>query len=586
MAGFIRRFTVFPPLTEITSIEGVNIIDLLPPGIFVGLTTGTVLLVGEWPKGPQNEPTVVVGDRTIQNDFGDFSLSVTDPLSFSTNPYSNGNAFCWLKGKRFQKLVLCRVDMDLAEGVQLQITGTVIDPTTGSAVTVIPDGLQIVVPAGTRVNASGAPTEEFALSADVVFGATTDLTAATFATFDPDTPFYTDRTVEDVPVYSTQGNNESLVGDVDTVNTTDLFNADLGTGTSQPGVVVATSTGALDGSGANAAVLTALTSGQIDTAYNNAIDATKPGDESVDDVVIIASARQSSAIRGRLLTNARDSSNVGRGRIALNRPPIGTLPGLTAGQAQSSTDPGVGANRSDRVVYCYPHFEQTIDEIAALDPQAVISAPQIFIGADAAMASILSTLPPENNPGQSTGGIVTGGLLSFIERLEPGLTGAGLPTKFILEDYKAFKASGIAALRRSPEISEWVFQSGVTSVDPVNFPQLAPIKRRRMADNIQDSLAAIVLKYNKLPNTVERYDSLVGDVDDHLDQLLSPNNPAQQRIEGYTLDAKTGNSDDLSAIGIRILIIKVRLLSSMDHIVLQTTIGETVTIEALDPAAA
>lgn len=569
MAGFVRRFTVFPQISTITEIEGINVVDLLPPGIFVGLTTGTVCLIGEWPKGTQNQSVVVQGDRTIEDGFGGFSLSLTDPLSFATNPFSNGNAFVWLKQKTFRKLVLVRVDMDLSEGVHVQLTGT---PT--------PLAQDVTIPAGTRVRDAGVPTIEFALSDDITFAAGTDLAAVAFTAYAAATPTYSTRTVADVPVYSTQGNPEAGVGDVDSVDATDLFNAGIGTGTALPTLVVIASTALTDTAPANAAVLTPLTSGQIDTAYENTIDASQPGEEATDDVVIVASARQSAAIRTRLLENARDSSAVGRGRISLNRSPIGTLPGTGAGEVQNAADPGVGANRSDRIIHCYPHFEQRISEIASLDPTATISVPEVLVGADSAMSVLLSNLPPENNPGQSTQNIASGGLLTFIRKLEDGLTGAGLPTKFLLSDYVAFKASGIAALRRSPEISEWVVQSGVTSVSPTLFPTQAPIKRRRMADFIQDSLATISLKFNKLPGTTDRFDSLLGELTDFLEILLSSTNPAQQRIAEYSIDGESGNTEDLQALGIRVIIINVRLLDTLDFIVLQTTIGETVTIEA------
>ena len=582
MAGFIRRFTFFPQLSTITEVEGVVVVDLIPPGIFVGLTTGTVCLVGEWPKGPFNQSTVVQGDRTIQDTFGGFSLSVTNPLGFATNPFSQGNAFTWLKAKRFRKLVLVRAKLDLvltgAVGVNVQLTGTVIDPATGAAVTVIPTGLSITIPAGTRVRDASIPTVEFAISADLTFVEGTDLGSGTSTVFDPDTATYTTRTVGNVPIYSTQGVVEGTVGDVDSVDAQDLFRAGIGAQTGQPSLLVGASTALLDGAAANTAVLTPLTLGQIDTAYENAIDASKPGDIASNDIVIITSARESSAIRSRLNVNARDSSEVGRGRMALNRPPVGTDP--TTGGAQAAADPGVGANRSDRVIYAYPHFEQRIGEIAELDPTKVISGANILLGADSAMATILSNLPPENNPGQSTAQIVSGGLLSFIRKLEDGLTGTGLPTKFTISDFKAFKAAGIAALFLSPELGEFVFLSGVTSVLPTSFPQLAPIKRRRMSDLIQDSLAAIALKFNKLPGTVERFDALVGELTDLLETLLSSNNPAQQRIAGFSIDIKSGNTQELQALGIRVIVIKVRLLDTLDHLVLQIESGESVTILA------
>lgn len=563
MAGFIRRFTSFPALSVITEIESVDIVDLIPQGIFVGRQLGTVALVGEWPKGDFNTPTLVEGDQTIRDTFGGFSLSVTDPLSFATNPFSNGNAFCWLKNKRFRRLVLVRVDMDLVDGVNIQLTGT---PT--------PLAEDLTLPAGTRVFSSAAPTEEFATSADVTWAAGTDLTAATGTTFDPDTPTYSTRTVGAIPVYSTQGNDESLVGDVDTANTTDLFRAGIGTGTALPSIVVTPSTGLLDGEAANGAVLTALLTAAIDTRYENALDSLLPGDAVSDNVEIVASARQSSAIRTRLLENARDASAVGTGRVSLVRPPIGTL---LAG-ATGASDPGVGANRSDRVIYCYPHFEQRIPELTELDPSAAISAPDILLGMDSAMATLLSNLPPENNPGQSTQNIASGGLLTFIRKLEDGLTGAGLPTKFTLANYISLKSAGIAALRRDPRLSEWIVQSGVTSIDPTLFPSLVPIKRRRMADFIQDSLATVALRFNKLPATTERVNALVGEMDAFLSTLLAEDNPAQQRIVAFGIDSRSGNTEALQGSGIFVFIIEVQLLDTLDHIVLQTTIGESITV--------
>ncbi len=341
MAGFVRRFTAFPELSVITEIEGVNVVDLIPPGVFVGLTTGTVCLVGEWPKGPFNLSTVVQGDRTIDDTYGGFSLSVTNPLGFATNPFSQGNGFAWLKAKRFRKLVLVRVDLDLAKGVHVQLTGTVIDPADGSAVTVIPAGLSITIPAGTRVRDASAPTVEFAISADLTFVEGTDLGSGTSTVFDPDTATYTTRTVADVPVYSTQGVTEGIVGDVDSVDAQDLFRAGIGGGTGQPTLVVIASTGALDGAAANTAVLTPLVTGTIDTRYENAIDASLPGDIASDDIVVITSARESSAIRSRLNLNSSNSSEVGRGRVACSRPPITTGPGTGATEAQFASDPGI-----------------------------------------------------------------------------------------------------------------------------------------------------------------------------------------------------------------------------------------------------
>lgn len=699
MAGFVRRFTIFPDIQTLTSIEGVVIVDLIPPGVFVGRVTGTVCLVGEWPKGPNDTPTLVEGERTIDDVFGGFSLSVTDPLSYSTNPFSNGNGFCWLKSKRYRRLVLVRADLSLAEGCNVQLfsalgqsavgsintdnAGTAVTPadtetfilddgtnpavtfefdTNGSVVetntlrqvdisaatdsvdvknaiitavqnapvlniTALDGGGNIVtlqqdfngtagntaitetvasalfvatafsggtgatrastvlaqdvtIPGGTRVYDASAPTVEFGLAQDVVIAAGTNIGVAGSTVFALATASYTTRTVSDVPVFSTQGVGEAAVGNVDTANVEDLFRGDIGPGSANPNLRVSASTGAgLDTAPANAAALAVLSSATIDTRYSNAIDSTLPGDDASDFIEIMGSARQSAAIRTKLFENARDASQVGTGRVALVRASVGTLPA----NARGATDPGVGANRSDRIIYCYPHYEQRIEDIQELDPNAVISSQDILLGADAAMGTILSQLPPEENPGQSTQDIITGGMLSFIRKLEDGLTGTGLPTKFGLTDYQLFKSSGIAALRRDPRISEWIFQSGVTSVDPSLFPSLAPIKRRRMSDFIQDSMASVALKFVKKLATTERYNALVGEETDFLDGLLSETNPAQQRIAAFSIDPVSGNSTTLQGSGVRVIVVEVQLLDSLDVIVLQTTIGEGVEITETTP---
>lgn len=51
MPGFTRRFTTVPTLTEILRIEGVSVIDLVPPNPVVGAGSGNVLLVGEFEDG-------------------------------------------------------------------------------------------------------------------------------------------------------------------------------------------------------------------------------------------------------------------------------------------------------------------------------------------------------------------------------------------------------------------------------------------------------------------------------------------------------------------------------------------------------
>lgn len=542
--AIFRRFTQFPGLDVLGQIESINIVDLPPPGVFLGIEEGVVCLVGEWPKGPYNTPTEVSGDDTIRSTFGGFSISVADPLSFATNRFSNGNAFCWVKGKVFSDLILVRADMRLVNGVDLTLTGT---PS--------PLPQNITLPAGTRVRDPGAPTKEFALASDVVIASGTDLTVNASSAF-VEGVASTTRTVTGVPVYSVQGVTSGAAGSVTQIDSGDLFRAGFGAGATFPSLAWAVTN--------SAGVLTVLTSNQIDTAYTNAINSTVPNANPQDKINVIASARQSTAIRAALNANAASSSASGTGRMALIRPPIGTSPAT----AEGSGDPGVGANRSDRVVYCYPHFQQQIPEIPVIDPT---QTGLVFLGADSLMAMTLSNLPPEENPGQDTG------LLTMVLGLEPGLTGAGA-TAFALSDYINFKAGGIAALTRDSHSGDWLFQSGVTSVLASTSAALTPIKRRRMTDFIEDSFARIAVKYDKKLGSNRNKVALLGEITDFLELLLSPQNDAQQRISAYQVDSLSGNTQKLAAAGIYIIIVEVTLLPSMDSIVFQVQSGEGVVI--------
>lgn len=183
---------------------------------------------------------------------------------------------------------------------------------------------------------------------------------------------------------------------------------------------------------------------------------------------------------------------------------------------------------------------------------------------NAYMVSILSNLPPERNPGQAADPIPR--VLSGVLGIQRGVVGLSM------SDYIAMKASGIAGLRIDRRVGA-VVQSGVTTSLTSGRRN---INRRRMADHIQDSVAQRLLDFSKLPITSQWKDTIVGEIDAYLLGLLSPDNPPAQRIAGYLIDDKSGNTDDLEAQGIFVVIGKVRTLATGDTIVFQTEIGEGV----------
>jgi hypothetical protein len=357
--------------------------------------------------------------------------------------------------------------------------------------------------------------------------------------------------------------------------------------------ITATATAIFAPPGTTAAIGASLTA-HIESQYAGAINATVPAPGPTNDITVLWSARRGSIltpsttadtseiIRDPLVNNAINSSSEGRGRIAIVSGPATILPAQgtgAVGDGTSTTDtlnrlygtgayagegtieefPGNGVESADRRIIAFPYNQVFSSDLGKL----------VTIAPDGWMAATLSQFPEEKNPGARNVYIQAINNFELAFQLLP----------LVRQDYVNLKAKGVAALRKDRSVGWW-FQSGVTSVNPAVLPTRAPIKRRRMADLIQDTLAEISAKYNKEPATIERVDSLVGDCDSFLSSLKSEGIRSKQRIEDYSIDAINGNQPQLVAIGIFTIIVKVRLLASLDTIVFETQIGETVEIEA------
>lgn len=328
----------------------------------------------------------------------------------------------------------------------------------------------------------------------------------------------------------------------------------------------------------NASNLTAaLTEAQIDAAYATALAAGGPTTDvntSAKIINVLWCARHSNTVRRAVRTNVRYASAKGCfGRVGCISPPLNT----TKAAAQGSGDPGVGATRDERVIYCAIGanvFVPLIAKVGTAGGFGFTASGNIDQTSDGWMASILSQLPPEENPGQDTP------FTGAINGIETGANAQGLD----MDDYIAFKAAGVAALRTDAGIA--IFQSGVTSVDPLVSPSQVTIARRRMDDFIGDSIAQFAKGYGKKLMTRARRKAFKQSVLGFLKRLLSPNNPEAQRIAGYTVDDKSVNTDASLARGLYKLLVKVQTLPSMDSIGIIEEVGTTVEVAVSLPVAA
>ncbi len=325
------------------------------------------------------------------------------------------------------------------------------------------------------------------------------------------------------------------------------------------------------------ALSAALTEAAIDAAYLAALVPTLSPNRVTAKSDLFICARQSNAVRQAGRQNAVEASNAGfTGRKFVMRPPLGTT---TRAMARSTVaQPGSGVYRSDRVVYSFPGAAIFLPQIASrgLAGGAGFTADGIIdVGFDSFEAACTSQVNPEENPGQITATMLA---VLGVERGNPDVQDMSM------DDYVAFKAAGIAALFMEDGVA--TIESGVVNVDPATFGNLKNIARRRMADYVQDSLATALKPFIKKLATRERRAQCLGVVEEFLLGLAAVGNKTAQRIDSYQVDGKSGNTIEALARGIFRIIVRVKTLNSLDVIVLDCTIGETVTFADLSPALA
>jgi hypothetical protein len=306
----------------------------------------------------------------------------------------------------------------------------------------------------------------------------------------------------------------------------------------------------------------------LDALYASALTALLQDAAPARDVNVVFSARTTAVVRAALKTNALGAS-ASLGRMACVAPPLSVV---TASAALASASPGVGATTDERVIYDWPGAQTFVPEAAGLTIKTAdglnTTDGVLDTRGDGWMAAVLSNLAPERNPGQA--GAPVDRVLSPILGIQRGVS------TLSMGDYINMKAGGIAGLRIDRKVGP-IFQSGITSSLTSGQKNIA---RRRMADFIEDSVAQALLPFTKQPLTEQLKDDEVMEIDTFLDTLLSPSNPPAQRIAGYVIDDKSGNTKATEALGIFVIIAKVRTLASQDEIVFQASIGEAVDVSS------
>lgn len=308
------------------------------------------------------------------------------------------------------------------------------------------------------------------------------------------------------------------------------------------------------------------TTADLRVRYQAAIDALLNDDYPANEVSVVVSARKDATIQAALRSHVLTASSRGMSRDTVVSPKLTTVSKSTI---LGSSAPGVGGSggavRNERVFYSWPGFQTFIPELVGISIACADGSTtddgMVDTSADTWLASLLSNLQPELNPGQ---------VADPVPRVLSAISGyqRGTPT-LDMSDYILFKQYGVCA-GRMDRVAGPLFQSGVTTSLTSGE---TTINRRRMADFLQDSLAS---RYNQMAKMLNRQsirDALLAETDAFLGDLLSENNPEAQRIASYSIDDKSPNTPSLTAQGIWIVKSVVRTLGTLDTIVCMSEVG-------------
>jgi len=561
--AFFFRTTAFPPLNQITQVPQVVVIDRTGPVVSFGVRPGAICLVGEFVAGPF-VPTEVGSQQDITGlytadgtAYPYFSQDATGIQNGGQVSY-NGNALLQLLGKPFQRLILQRVDTEavMTDGgttkAVLSITVTVATSDQDGSSNTAKD---IIIPAGRRFGDNavfGTATRVFAVSGNYTIPKGTALTSNQVTVTVPCFPVKVVEPVVSTPIAAINAVIDATLPNVASTTTITGVNNTTALWPSGTGTTLAL---------------------RIESQYAPAIAKTLPSAPPSSDITVIWAARRTSVIRVALVNNARDSADGGRGRMACVAadPATGTssaaaISAKSAAIALAGSDNYAQPSPADQAIICFPHSKILVPEFGNI---------KVTIASDGWMAVTLANLPEEYNPGVAN---------QFIQQIVE-LEDCFVVNPLSKTDHINLIAGAVAALYHDNQVG-WQFMQGVTAASPTAFPTRVPIKRRRMAFFIQDSLNQLAAPYLKQPATTDRRDAFLAEMTTFLEGLKAPGSPAQQRIVDYKIDPQGGNTAPQQALGIFVWKVFVQLLASMDYIVLDTAIGETVTVPATVASAA
>ena len=261
----------------------------------------------------------------------------------------------------------------------------------------------------------------------------------------------------------------------------------------------------------------------------------------------------------------------GHGRMWIQAPALSVVDPTVVSQ---DAYPGAGFQRDESVIQTWPGWQvyqpKAKDVVIATADGNTTTDGVLDVSGKGNMASVLSLLLPERNPGEATDTTALG--MARIRGYQRGIT-----TSLTMDVYKLFKRSGVCAGRwtKVNGTPRAIFQSGVTTSLTSGEEGIG---RRRLANYIQDSIAQALDPLAKQPISPSLREKALMLQFNFLNLLLSPNDPSLSRIKAF--EVTVGDDPTMEEQDILVTGHKVRKYGDANAIVLTSEIGESVVVTA------
>lgn len=310
----------------------------------------------------------------------------------------------------------------------------------------------------------------------------------------------------------------------------------------------------------------ATTASGLRAAYLTAIQALERDESPLKEISAVWSARKDGTIAGYLKNHVVGVSGQGRGRMAVVSPALSVY---DFSSIQGAAWPGVAAIRHERVIYCWPGVQTYVPQAENISIEVgdatTVTTGVIDETSDGWMASLLSNLGPERNPGQNEQPV------RAIMQYVLGFQRAPTPITPDINRYTALRQLGVCSPRFDSDVGP-AFQSGLTSSLTAGKKN---ISRRRMADFTQDSIVQILKPFSKLPMTPKWRTDVQGAIEGFF-QPLGPEctDKSKQLYAAVDIDMVSGNTAEMEAAGAFNITVVAKTFATADFIQLTTGISE------------